>query len=418
MNSGTILTSPSEETRPGAPAGATASWKLALVCDFLEERWPSMDLFGDMLFQTFTSGHASLIQVEQLRPTLRPRLSRWPLGGASGALWNADRLLNRFHDYPAWLRRRAARFDLFHLVDHSYSQLILELPGDRTVVTCHDLDTFQCILEPEADPRPRWFRAMAQRSLKGFLRAAHVISVSAFTRDNLLRHGLLPADRITVIPPGADPVFFAEQSAGEDTSVRGFLPQEPFLLHVGSTIPRKRIDVLLRVFAGALRAFPDLRLVRVGGAFTAGQQALADELGAAGRIVQAPHLTKPQVAAVYRQAALVLQPSSAEGFGLPVIEALACGCPVLASDIPPLREAGGAAAEYRTPDDVEAWIETVVQLLRERNTSPETWELRRERGSRHAADYTWGENARRTIEVYRQVRQSHDAPLPERTALS
>lgn len=365
-----------------------------------------MDLFGDMLFQSFTTAHASLLQVEQLRPDLRRRFSKLPF--APGALWNADRLLNRFYDYPSWLRRRAARFDLFHLVDHSYSQLILELPRGRTVVTCHDLDTFQCILEPEADPRPRWFRAMAQRTLKGFLEAAHVISVSAYTRDKLLRHGLFSPDRITVIPPGADPVFFAADEPGEKASVRAFLPEAPYLLHVGSTIRRKRIDVLLRVFAGVLRAFPDVRLVRVGGALTAEQQRLAEDLDVAGRIVQAPSLTKPQVAAVYRQAALVLQPSSAEGFGLPVIEALACGCPVVASDIPPLREAGGAAAEYCPAGNIEAWVETVVQLLRERKASPETWEIRRDQGSRHAARYPWGENAKRTIEVYRRVRESHD----------
>jgi glycosyltransferase involved in cell wall biosynthesis len=363
-----------------------------------------MDLFGDMLFQRFTAEHASAIEVEQLRPALRPRFSRIPGLGRAGFFWNADRLLNRFHDYPVWLEKRAARFDLFHLVDHSYSQLILDLPAERTVVTCHDLDTFRCLLEPELDPRPRWFRAMAQRTLNGFLRASHVICVSAFTKENVLRHGLFSPDRITVIHPGADPVFFSSSGAvPAEIAQRLGAVDQPFLLHVGSTIRRKRIDVLLRVFARVASERPNLQLLRVGGDFTAQQWQLAEDLGVAGKIVQSPRLTKAQLAAVYRQAAIVLQASDAEGFGLPVIESMACGCPVVASDIAPLREAGGSAAEYCPVADIEAWSETVIRLLRERETATETWEIRRANARRHSSRFTWSENANQTLAVYQRA---------------
>lgn len=394
-----MITAAGEGLRRGGHADTLRRPKLALVCDFLEERWPSMDLFGDMLFERVAVEHAAAFEVEQLRPTLRHRFSRLPGLGCAGLLWNADRFLNRFHDYPVWLKKRADRFDLFHLVDHSYSQLILDLPAERTVVTCHDLDTFKCILEPESDPRPRWFRAMAQRSLNGFLKAAHVICVSSFTRANILRHGLFAAGRITVIPPGVDPVFFSanpEPQAGAGGKMK-------YLLHVGSTIRRKRIDVLLRVFARVVRQLPGLQLMRVGGPLTTEQWRLAEELGIAGQIVQSPHLTKAQLAVVYQQAALALQTSDAEGFGLPVIESMACGCPVVASDIAPLKEAGGTAAEYCPAGDIEGWSETVIRLLGEREMSPEAWELRRLRARQHARGYTWSENANQTISVYQRI---------------
>jgi glycosyltransferase involved in cell wall biosynthesis len=391
---------------PGAPGSrvseiASSAIKLALICDFLEEHWPSMDLFGDMLFEEFSTEHASAIKVEQLRPRLHRRFSSLPGIGHIGVLWNADRLLNRFHDYPEWLSKQASRFELFHLVDHSYSQLIRNLPAGRTVVTCHDLDTFKCVLDPLAEPRPGWFRAMAQRSLDGFRRAAHVICVSAFTRENLLRHGLFPSDSITVIPPGVDPAFFAAPGGqNEPGAVPGGVK---YLMHVGSTIRRKRIDVLLRAFARVASIWPDLRLIRVGGSFTADQARLADELGITGKIIQSPVLSKAQLAAAYRQAMLLVQTSDAEGFGLPVIEAMACGCPVVASDIPPLREAGGGAAEYCPAGDDEAWSETLTRLLSERSSSPESWEVRRTGARDHARRYTWSENAKQTIAVYRQV---------------
>ena len=114
------------------------------------------------------------------------------------------------------------------------------------------------------------------------------------------------------------------------------------MLHVGSTIARKRIDTLLRVFAGIRRARPDARLVRVGGPFTAEQRALVRELQLEDAIVVLPFLDRSTLAAVYRQSAVLLLPSEREGFGLPVLEALACGTPVIASDIEALREVGAS----------------------------------------------------------------------------
>jgi glycosyltransferase involved in cell wall biosynthesis len=91
---------------------------------------------------------------------------------------------------------------------------------------------------------------------------------------------------------------------------------------------------------------------------------------------------------------------------------LACGCPVLASDLAPLREAGGAAAEYCPVGDVEAWAAAVARLDAEYQSSPEQWELRRQRARRHALSYTWTENAKRTISVYERV-LGQAAPLAE-----
>jgi glycosyltransferase involved in cell wall biosynthesis len=362
-----------------------------------------MDLFGDLLAQCYKQEHAAEIAVEQLRPRLRARFSALPRSPWLDFFWNADRLINRFWDYPRWLRRQADRFDLFHLVDHSYGQLALALPPERTLVTCHDLDTFRCLLEPMTEPRPRWFKAMAERTLNGFLRCSHVICPSEATRAEVLRRGLFPSERVTVINPGADPVFFT--STLFDRSFSSLLGgrDQTYLLHVGSTIRRKRIDVLLRVFASVVKEFPKVRLVRVGGALTALQSSQAEELGISGNIVQAPHLTKAQLAAVYQDASFLLQTSDAEGFGLPVIEAMACGCPVVASDLASLREAGGSAAQYCPVADVEAWSETVIRLLRERQTARERWESLRTVARHHASAFTWPENAKQTIAIYHQV---------------
>lgn len=376
-----------------------------MICDFLEEGWHSMDLFGDMLVECYRRSYSAEVDVEQLRPSLQTRFSKLPLATASAVRWNADRLINRFFDYPLWLRKQVPRFDLFHIVDHSYGQLGLVLPPERTVITCHDLDTFRCLLEPKLDPRPRWFRFMAHRSLTGFLRASHVICPSHSTAAQLSQYGLFASERISVIHPGADPIFFSDPDPvlQKRTVAMIGMAEQTYLLHVGSTIRRKRVDVALRTFARIAKDFPRVFLVRAGGPLTAEQSQLAKNLGIGDKIVQAPLLTKAELAAVYQQAAVLLQTSDAEGFGLPVIEAMACGCPVVASAIAALREAGGSIAEYCAVADIDAWSETVVRLLHERQAAPAEWENRKAAARRHASAFTWPQHANHTMAIYRSL---------------
>jgi glycosyltransferase involved in cell wall biosynthesis len=411
MNSDATITVSGAGRLGPVQADARRLPRLALICDFLEERWPSMDLMGEMLYRSFRAEHPAAIEVEQLRPVLRCRLSKIPGLGRSGFSWNADRLLNRFHDYPVWLRERAAGFDVFHIVDHSYSQLVLDLPAERTVVTCHDLDTFRCVLEPERDPRPAWFRAMAGRTLNGFRRAAHVLTVSQATREELLRHGIFPAERITVVPNGVHPSCSITPDPVADRVADGLLAGSPgleatagtpWLLNVGSTLPRKRLDILVRAFAAIHREMPEARLVRVGG-LTPAQLQLAAELKVKHLILCLPYLERDVLAAVYRRSALLMHTADAEGFGLPLVEAMACGCPVAASDLPVLREVGGAAAEYCRAGDVDDWEQAVVPLLREKVQNPAKWAGRRAAGMARAARFSWAENARQTAQVYEKV---------------
>jgi glycosyltransferase involved in cell wall biosynthesis len=388
-----------------SPPERTHPIRVAVVCDFREERWPSMDLVGEMLFRHLRDCCAGDVTATQLVPVLRRRFERFALLSWKLAR-NADRVINRFLDYPAWLRERQSDYDLFHVVDHSYAQLLFALPRQRTVVTCHDLDTFRCLLEPERESRPRWFRALARRTMDGFRQAAHVIAVSHATRDEILLHGLVAPERITVIPNGVHPLYSAAPDPVWDAKAAELMPDaQPvtnWLLSVGSTLPRKRLDILLRVFAAIHRDLPATRLVRVGG-FTAAQRRLAAELNIEDAVVELSFLETEMLAAVYRRATLLLHTADAEGFGLPLTEAMACGCPVVASDIAVLREVGGTPARYCTTGNVDSWTATVAGLLTERSCDLAAWELRRQQGPIHAARFSWAENARRTAGVYQNV---------------
>ena len=379
--------------------------RVGVICDFREEQWPSMNLVGEMVCRHLRQDCSAEIVMAQLMPSLKRRFDRVPFLPGHIAR-NADRLANRFIDYPSWLRARAGDFDLFHLVDHSYSQLIHVLPAGRTVVTCHDLDTFRCLLEPHLEPRPPWFRAMTRWILDGFQRAAHVIAVSGATRDGLLRHRLFPPERISVVWNGVHPCYSQLPDPDSDARAGVLMPQsspnEINLLSVGSTIPRKRLDILLRVFAAVRRKFPEARLVRVGG-LTRLLRELAAELKIEEALVTLPYLEPGVLAAVYRRSTMLLHTAEAEGFGLPLIEAMACGCPVVASDIPILREVGGAAAVYCPLGDIDPWAGIITTLICERNEQRVAWEQRRQLQLARAAKFSWTENARQTTRIYKKV---------------
>jgi glycosyltransferase involved in cell wall biosynthesis len=380
--------------------------RVAIIADYLEEGWPSMDLVADMLFDRLQREHAATIAPSLVRPTMRRRAGRLP--GAWRTTWvrGVDRLANRLWDYPRIASGLADRFDLFHIVDHSYAQLVHRLPAARTIVTCHDLDTFRSVLDPAFEPRSAVFRAMTRHILDGLLAAGHVACDSYATRDVLVAKTAIATARTTVVPNGPHPSCTpeAEPSADIDAArLLGLRGQFVDLLHVGSTIARKRIDVLLRIFDSLRGAHRQLRLVRVGGPFTAPQQALVRELGLAEAVIVLPTLDRSTLAAVYRRCALLLMPSEREGFGLPVLEALACGTPVVASDVAALREVGGYAVAYCPLNDIEAWHLTVTRLLDERSQQLAQWTLRREAGIRRAAAFSWSRYASDVAAIYARM---------------
>jgi glycosyltransferase involved in cell wall biosynthesis len=385
---------------PANPQLVTQPTRVAILSDFAEENWPSMDLVAEMLTVHLDRDQFS---AHKLSPPFQRRLTR--IGSASHA-FNADRVFNRFWDYQRWLRPQLADYDLYHVVDHSYSQLVHSLPAHRTIVSCHDLDTFRCLIDPQAQPRSLLFRKMMGHVLNGFRKAARISCDSRSIRDELLAHKLVEPDRVRVIPLGVHPTCSPEPDRTADAEAAELIGPDPGpinLLHVGSTIPRKRIDVLLKVFANIRREFPNARLLRVGGAFTNDQLELIDRLDLNSSLVVLPHLSREVLAAIYRRADLVLQPSEAEGFGLPVIEAMACGTTVVASDLPVLREVGASATAYAPVGDIDGWTQAVSSLLQERLSEPEKCSTRRAAGLARAGEFTWSKFAAGTADLYREV---------------
>jgi glycosyltransferase involved in cell wall biosynthesis len=384
--------------------------RVAVCADFREEGWPSMDRVADALMEYLARDHAETIEATLVAPPFRRRASRLLPGHVA---LNIDRGLNRLVDYPRHVREIGARYDVFHVVDHSYSQLVHSLPASRTVVTCHDLDAFRAVLDPADENRSPPFKAMTRHILGGFTRAACIACDTAAVRAEVATR-LAPGARLVVAPVGVDHVFSSTPDRDADVEA-GRLIRAPSgaleILHVGSTVARKRIATVLQTVARLARAVPEVHLVRVGGRFTPEQQRLVGELGLSARISALPPLDDRTLAAVYRRAALVVLPSEREGFGLPVVEAMACGTRVIASDLPVLREVAGGLAEYCDPSDIECWVRAATRLLAQGDRADE----RRAREA-WARRFSWSTFAATMAGIYEELGHPDAARTPSSEA--
>lgn len=377
--------------------------RVALCADFPEEQWPSMDRVANELVSHLRRSHSDAVDVTLVRPPFARRATRVK---RSGVAFTVDRALNRWWDYPRYVETIASDYDVFHVIDHSYAQLIHHLPSARTVVTCHDLDTFRSVLRPEDEPRSALFRKATRRILTGLQQAAWITCDSAAVRDELLGFGVVSPKRVSVAPIGVGEWFSGAADEAADRTAAGLVASRAGaieLLHVGSPIARKRIDALLAICAALAPHVPNLHLVRVGGPFSVQQQRMIHDLGLADRISVVDFLDERTLAAMYRRAALVLQPSEREGFGLPLLEAMACGTPVVASDLPVLKEVGGAAIEYCPVGDTQAWVGAVNALIEERRRDPARWSARQAAGRVRARCFSWSQFAARLTDIYEAV---------------
>ena len=346
------------------------------------------------LFRAFPDSYRQSMQVyaDSLERALRPLLS--PTEEVTGFLPRGVRLApklvrygSQYVRYP--LEASGAQGDVNHVIDHAYGHLLWTLNPSKTVVTVHDA----IALKNRAQP------ALLQHyNLSGIRKAAAILCDSEASRRDLLALTGYPAHQVKVIYLGVSENFFKEGSG--EPRVRFHLPSCHILLHVGHNKFYKNIPALLRVLAilaYSLRL--DVKLLKVGDAFTKDQEGLAKTLGVADRIVHQGIVSSEDLPDLYRCADLLLLPSLDEGFGLPVLEAMASGIPVVASNRGALPEIVGEAGLLVDPGDIGAMVKGAAAILQQ----PELRSKLRELGLRRARQFTWEKTAERTLTVYRKI---------------
>ena len=309
------------------------------------------------------------------RPNIRYKVIRFPL------------FRRRFWEQVAHLR--AGPYDLLHF---PYDSCAAWTRG-KFVTTIHDAKP---LLFPELRSKVN-LNARIEQLLVGDRRAKidHVITSSDSSRRDLIQQLELPTGRITAVPLGIDSSRFHPVSPAQAGAER------PYVMSLAGSDPTKNIINLVRAFAAVpehLRQIYDLVLVGDVSKREDVRAAIERE-GIASRTRLAGVVPDDALIRLYQGATVFVFPSLYEGFGLPVLEAMACGCPVVCSDTSSLPEVAGDAAVLVDPRNVEHISAQLVHVLE----SPLVRADMKERGRARALDFPWERTARETIDVYRRV---------------
>jgi glycosyltransferase involved in cell wall biosynthesis len=321
---------------------------------------------------------------DSLPPNFEPVVLTAPLPG----LWTPWSL-------PWDLRRRAA--GLLHV-----QYIIPPVAPCPVVTTIHDISFRR---------HPEWF-PLKHRVLLNLLipmaarSAAHVITGSEYTRSDLIDAFDLPPEKVTVTPYAADPIYRPMDSEAARRAVKErFGLRGPFVLAVGVLQPRKNLPRLVRAFASVAREVPHT-LTLVGKPGWAHEElhrsAAASRLGS--RIQFTGYVADADLPFLYNAADLFVYPSLYEGFGIPPLEAMACGTPVVTSNVTSLPEVVGDAALTVAPTDETALAEAIRRALTDEPLRSHLHAA----GLARAAKFSWERTAALTLEVYRGFEEGPD----------
>ncbi len=372
--------------------------RVALLRDLPQENWPSIEVYANRL----ASGLRALgPELEVIEAHVQAwSWANWSLPmpyGRSASLRTLGLYLSRWVRYPLTLRRIHA--DIYHILDNSYGHLAFFLEPRRVVVTSHG-GTSRSWRRWNPEGPAMWLFDLA---FKGMLRAARVVTVSEYAKQELLAETHYPAERIHVIYHGLESVF-CPLSPGERERQRIALlgkGERYLVLHVGHSAARKNVEALYKAVALLRKDGWPVRLLRVGGVPTGAQARLVEELGIGPATTHIAYVENQLLPAYYAAADVFVLPSLYEGFGVPLIEAMACGTPVVCSDWALFHEVCHDAALFVEPRSPEALATAIAQILENLALCEEL----RQKGLRRARHFTWERTARETLAVYREVAQ-------------
>lgn len=338
--------------------------KILLIGNYENTRQQSMQRFAEMVRRGLRAAGYDARVVRP--PVLLGRLCRSETG-----LGKWVGYIDRFLLYPPLLRWQARWADVVHVCDQANAVYMPHLRGKPHVITCHDMLAIRAALGEIKESPTGWTGRIYQRWILNNLRKAEAAAcVSHQTREEVLRLAGLPSDRVTVIPNALNYPYqpMVSEEALTHLQTLGLTNTRPLFLHVGGNQWYKNRPGVLRIFAELLRrpGYESHRLVMAGKPWTAEMRHLVRSLRLEDRVVELVEVSNEELRALYSSAEALLFPSLQEGFGWPIVEAQACGCPVATTRRPPMTNVGGSAVIYIDPADTSGAASVIATALAER----------------------------------------------------
>jgi glycosyltransferase involved in cell wall biosynthesis len=310
-----------------------------------------------------------------------------------------EKYYERFWSFPNLVKQQSA--DIFHIIEPAEAHIVhwLKKIGKPTIVTCHDLanfyypDNLQGSVQLPFVSKTVWVNAV-----KAMRYADHIISVSSMTAKDTTQILDIPPEKISVVPNAVDPLFqqLPKTEMGLLRQKYG-IPTEAFcLLNVGSNHPRKNLSTIIEALHKLTKKNLVIHFLKVGADFTVEQKQYIHEKGLTNNVSYIDKPDKQTLVEIYNAADILVAPSLHEGFGITILEAMACGTPVITSNTSALPEVAGDAGILVNPQDSQA-IADAVSLLYVDNTY---YQELAQKGLERAKLFTWEKSAEKIAQVY------------------
>jgi glycosyltransferase involved in cell wall biosynthesis len=313
----------------------------------------------------------------------------------------------RYFLYPFWCRRQISKNDLVYITDHANAGVINWLPKDvKVVLHCHDLNSLRPLDTFTHQIRLRnrlihWLSVPTKK--KGLQKADHIFAISDFTKKELRRWLKVDVARISVIHNGIDHTSFYPSDKKKARS-HLLLPDGHIVMSAATDSYRKNLLLLAEMFSLPEARNQLIHWLHIGRLEDRARRVLQKN-GLEGYLIERQDLNKDEMRSAYNAADIFLFPSLYEGFGMPPVEAMACGTPVIAAPTSAIPEILGKAALYAAPDNQQSWLKKCCRLLHD----PLLHERMGIEGLQRAQEYQWD----RSIEKISLVLKSMEDKSPD-----
>ncbi|MFH1750953.1 MAG: glycosyltransferase family 1 protein [Candidatus Micrarchaeota archaeon] len=358
-----------------------------------------IDLIAGELFESHKKNFGILRYIREIHT----RLSHYGVSVTEiGFSKRSSSLLNQlylFFCYP-FLIVKKSRSRVVHVASQTLGYLLL-IPllfsGRKKLVTVYDIYPY---VAPGHFPPYRRF--ITWLNMLGVRRADRIIAISKFTKKELTAHLGIPPSKIEVVYPGVDRSHFKASADGRRVREKYGLGKRPLVLYVGSEEPRQNLDTLFKALA-IVKAKRNFLFVKVGmPGWPSGREIMLSQLrkrSLLGDTVILDYVQDEDMPKLYRAADILVYPCQYAGFGLPPLEAMACGCPVLTTNAASLPEAVGEAAIKVPPNDPRKFASAILTLL----GNSKLRDVLRDKGIEQAKKFNWNESARQVAGIIRSM---------------
>lgn len=293
--------------------------------------------------------------------------------------------------YIQIVKNKVKEGNIKHITSQEFAFLLNSVKLENSIVTCFDLIPWVYDMERSL---------IWKENMKGLKQAEIIITISKFSKDEIVKYLNYPEERIKIIYPAVDHDVYYEKRDKGILSKLNISNDEKVVLYVGSETPRQNVPVLIEAFSKLKKKIPCIKLVKIGESQSYGARkkilTLIKDLDLQEDVIFAGYVPEEDMPRWYNASDILVYPCDYAGFGLPPLEAMACGTPVITSNTSSLPEVVGDAGIMIDPQDVELMADKMYEVLTNNGLRNDIIE----KGIKQAKHFTWDRSAEETYQVY------------------